>query len=69
MSARHVIQNALVFDASQPEFLLIEYGEDGAGRIVGQFFTLEAAFKYAHERVNVAPQLTVIEGRGAKRGA
>jgi hypothetical protein len=51
MSARHVIQTALVFDVSQPEFLLIEYGDDGAGRCIGQYFTLEDAFKGAHERI------------------
>ena len=51
MSARHVIQNALVFDSSQPEFLLIEYGDDGAGRCIGQFFKLEDAFTAAHQRV------------------
>lgn len=49
---RHVIQNALVFDSSQPEYCLIEYGEDGCGRLVGQFHKLGDAFKYAHERVN-----------------
>lgn len=61
MSTRHVIQNALVFDSSQPEFLLIEYGNDGAGRCIGQYFTLEDAFKGAHERANERPHLTVIE--------
>lgn len=65
MSARYAIQTALVFDSSQPEYLLIEYreyGEEGAGRCIGQFFKLEDAFKYAHERMNVPPQLTEIEG-------
>jgi hypothetical protein len=65
---RHVIQTALVFDSSQPEYLVIEYGDDGAGRMVGQYFTLEDAFKGAHERANQKPHLSVIEGR-AKRGA
>ena len=49
---RHVIQNALVMDSSQPEYLLIEYGEDSVGRLVGQFHDLGDAFKYAHERVH-----------------
>lgn len=52
MSMRHVIQTALVFDSSQPEFLLVEYGDDGAGRMVGQFHSLGDAFTYAHERVS-----------------
>lgn len=60
---RYTIQTALVFDSSQPEYLLIEYGDDGAGRCIGQYFTLDDAFKGAHERVHVPPQLTVIEGR------
>lgn len=49
---RHVIQTALVFDSSQPEFLLIEYGDDSIARIIGQFHTLKDAFIHAHERVN-----------------
>jgi hypothetical protein len=48
---RHVIQTALVFDLSQPEYLLIEYGEDGGGRCIGEYFTLEDAFKGAHSRI------------------
>jgi hypothetical protein len=47
---RHIIQNALVFDSSEPEYCLIEYGDDGIGRLVGQFHDLGDAFKYAHER-------------------
>jgi hypothetical protein len=58
---RHVIQTALVFNSSQPEYLVIEYGDDGAGRMIGQYFTLEDAFKGAHERAGERPQLTVIE--------
>lgn len=64
---RHVIQTALVFNSSQPEYLLLEYGDDNIGRCIGQFFTLEDAIKGAHERANEPPHLTVIEGR-AKRG-
>jgi hypothetical protein len=52
MSARHVIQNALVMDVSQPEFLVIEYGDDGIARVIGQFFELGDAFKYIHQRVH-----------------
>lgn len=60
---RHVIQNALVFDASQPEYLLIEYGDDGAGRCIGQYFKLEDAFKGAHERVRGTAMDEVSEKR------
>jgi len=65
---RHCIQTALVFDSSQPEFLLIEYGDDGVGRMIGQYFKLEDAFKGAHERAGKVPHLQVIEGR-KPRGA
>jgi hypothetical protein len=62
MATRYVIQTALVFDSSQPQFLLIEYRGDSAGHCVGQFHDLEGAFTYAHERANEKPHLTVIEG-------
>lgn len=47
---RYAIQNGIVFDSSEPEYLLIEYGDDGAGRLIGQFFKLEDAFVHLHER-------------------
>jgi hypothetical protein len=50
----------LVFNSSQPEYLVIEYGDDGAGRMIGQYFTLEDAFKGAHERAGERPQLEVV---------
>jgi hypothetical protein len=52
MSARYVLQNAIVFDSSEPEILLIEYGDDGVGRMIGQFFKIEDAFVHLHERVH-----------------
>lgn len=65
MSARYVIQTALAFNASQPEFLLIEYGDSGDmagyGRVVGEFHDIGGAMAYAHERANERPHLTVIE--------
>lgn len=47
---RHAIQTALVLNAHEPQFLLIEYGADGAGRCVGAFHNLGGAIEYAHER-------------------
>lgn len=65
---RHCIQTAIAFDTSQPEFLLIEYANDGAGRCVGQYFKIEDAIQGAHERANRAPHLQVIEGRKPRGG-
>lgn len=61
MATRYVIQTALVFNASEPVYLLIEYGDDGAGRCTGQFHHIGGAMAYAHERANERPHLTVIE--------
>jgi hypothetical protein len=66
MATRYVIETALVFDSSEPQFLLIEYGEERFGRCVGEFHELRDAFRYAHERANQRPQLTVIEGMKRK---
>lgn len=64
---RYVIQTALVFNSSDAEYLLIEFAEggdlSGYGRIVGQFHDIGGAMKYAHARMEVRPQLTVIENR------
>jgi hypothetical protein len=57
MSARYAIQSAIVFDDSQPEYLLIEYnGESGAGQCVGAFFKVEDAILEAHHKAG-APDL------------
>jgi hypothetical protein len=66
---RHCIMTAIAFDASQPEYLLIEYGNDGVGRMVGQYFKVEDAIQGAHIRANKAPQLQVIEGRKPRERA
>jgi hypothetical protein len=73
VSARLVISTALVFNSSQPEHLVIEYnGEDGIGRVVGQCFTLEDAFKCAHARESereqsALPSLVVEDRHSNKR--
>jgi len=64
---RHTIQSALVFDNSQPEFLLIEYAGDGVGRLCGQFHTLKDALEAAHSRAGVRETLTVAAGRRPAR--
>lgn len=66
---RHAIQTAIAFDSSQPEFLLIEYGDDGAGRLIGQYFKIEDAIRGAHERADKRPHLQVVEGRKPRGSA
>lgn len=49
---RYAIQTAIAFDSSEPEYLLLEYGDDSVGRMIGQFFKLEDAFVHLHERAH-----------------
>jgi hypothetical protein len=47
---RYAITQGIVFDSSEPEYLLIAYGAEGFGRLIGQFPKLEDAFIHLHER-------------------
>lgn len=58
---RYAIQTGIVFDSSEPEYLLIEYGNDGAGRLIGQFFKIEDAFVHLHERKQSFEKPALIE--------
>jgi hypothetical protein len=57
MSVRYTVQSAVTFDNSEPQYLLVEWfaGGDNAARCVGQFFTINDALTYAHERRGSKP--------------
>jgi hypothetical protein len=64
---RYAIQAGIVFDSSEPEYLLIAYGEDGYGRLLGQFHKIEDAFIHLHERnsLNGSEKRNLIMAPGA----